>query len=200
GWMRIMQFSPTNNAIRVRTYSPWLNQYLVTADSLNQFTVSYDLTPGFPFQVIGSASGVSSGVTSLPWNGLQTGTNYEWYVTVDDGTSITRSPFWRFTTAGAAGVGDEPLGAFALAPVSPNPMRGRGNIGFTLPRESHVRVSVIDLQGRVVASLVDGMRSAGSHSIAWDGAGRAGPLATGVYFVRLDTPARSFVRRVVLMR
>jgi hypothetical protein len=198
--MRIMQFSPANNAIYVRTYSPWLNQYMVTADSLNQFTVSYDLTPGYPFHAIGSTSGVPSGsLASLPWTGLQNGTDYEWYVTVDDGTSITRSSFWRFTTAGATGVGDE-LAGLSLAPIMPNPMRGHGTIGFTLPRESHVRVTVIDLQGRLVAVLADGVRAAGRHSIAWDGSGRAGPLATGVYFVRLDTPGRSFVRRAVLMR
>ncbi len=42
GWLRIMQFSPANNQIRVRTYSPTLNQSESDADS--QFTLSYDMT------------------------------------------------------------------------------------------------------------------------------------------------------------
>jgi hypothetical protein len=43
GWLRIMEFSPANNQIRVRTFSPTLNQFETDADS--QFTLSYDMTP-----------------------------------------------------------------------------------------------------------------------------------------------------------
>lgn len=43
GWLRIMEFSPANNQIRVRTYSPTLNQFETDANS--QFTLSYDMTP-----------------------------------------------------------------------------------------------------------------------------------------------------------
>ncbi len=43
GWLRILEFSPANNEIRVRTYSPTLNQFETDADS--QFTLSYDMTP-----------------------------------------------------------------------------------------------------------------------------------------------------------
>ena len=43
GWLRILEFSPANNQIRVRTYSPSLNQFETDADS--EFTLSYDMTP-----------------------------------------------------------------------------------------------------------------------------------------------------------
>ena len=43
GWLRIMEFSPANNEIRVRTYSPTLDQFETDADS--EFTLSYDMTP-----------------------------------------------------------------------------------------------------------------------------------------------------------
>jgi hypothetical protein len=43
GWLRILEFSPANNEIRVRTYSPTLNQFETDANS--QFTLSYDMTP-----------------------------------------------------------------------------------------------------------------------------------------------------------
>jgi hypothetical protein len=43
GWLRILQFSPANNQIRVRTYSPTLNQFETDADS--EFTLSYDMSP-----------------------------------------------------------------------------------------------------------------------------------------------------------
>jgi hypothetical protein len=44
GWLRILEFSPANNQIRVRTYSPTLNRFETDADS--QFTLAYDMTPG----------------------------------------------------------------------------------------------------------------------------------------------------------
>jgi hypothetical protein len=43
GWLRILEFSPANNQIRVRTYSPTLNQFETDANS--QFTLTYDMTP-----------------------------------------------------------------------------------------------------------------------------------------------------------
>jgi hypothetical protein len=43
GWLRTLEFSPANNQIRVRTYSPSLNQFETDANS--EFTLSYDMTP-----------------------------------------------------------------------------------------------------------------------------------------------------------
>jgi hypothetical protein len=43
GWLRILEFSPAQNQIRVRTYSPTLNRFETDADS--QFTLSYDMSP-----------------------------------------------------------------------------------------------------------------------------------------------------------
>jgi len=200
GFMRLMLFSPANDAIRVRTYSPWLNQYRVSPDSVSQFTVSYDMSSGAAFQVLGSASGVTSGtLASLPWSGLLAGTSYEWYATTSDGTTLTRSPFWRFTTSGSVGVDDEDPGAFALAPITPNPIRGRGRVDFTVPVRSRVRLSVFDVQGREVARLVDDFQDAGRHSVAWD-EGRRRSLQSGIYFVRFEAPGVRVTRRVVLLR
>jgi len=200
GFMRLMQFSPANNAIRVRSYSPYLDQYMVSPDSASQFTVSYDMTVGPPFQVIGSTSNVPSGSqATLPWNGLQTGTIYEWYVTLNDGNSITRGPFWRFTTMGPVGVGDEDPRDFELAPIRPNPMSGGGRIAFTVPFRSPVRLSVFDVQGREVARLAQGDHEPGRYSVEWDGTSQR-RRQSGVYFVRLDAPGVHLVQRLVLMR
>jgi hypothetical protein len=94
GWLRIMEFSPANNQIRVKTYSPWLNQFETDADS--QFTLSYDMQG---FVQIGRNTNVSSGTSStITWSNLSPGTQYEWYVTVNDGENTTTSPKWQFTT------------------------------------------------------------------------------------------------------
>ena len=98
GWLRIMEFSPANDEIRVKTYSPWLDSWETDANS--QFTLSYDME-GSAFQLIDTNTGVPSGSnTSVVWPGLSTGTGYEWYVEVSDSFSTTTGPVWSFTTGG----------------------------------------------------------------------------------------------------
>ena len=100
GWLRLLEFSPANSEIRVKTYSPWLDQFENDGDS--QFSIPYDMSTGAPFQAIGTVSGVASGsTTSVTWPGLATGTAYEWYATVSDGSVTTAGPVWTFRTAGA---------------------------------------------------------------------------------------------------
>jgi len=101
GWLRILQFSPANNEIRVKTYSPWLSQLENDADS--EFNVPYTMSSAPVFQVIGTVNGVPSGSTSsLLWPGLAPGTAYEWYATVSDGAAATPGPVWSFTTGTTA--------------------------------------------------------------------------------------------------
>lgn len=97
GWLRIMKFSPVNNTISVKTYSPWLNQYETDANS--QFVINYNMQPTANFSLIGTNTGISSGTTpNLQWNNLQSNTCYQWYISINDGTSVTTSPIWTFTT------------------------------------------------------------------------------------------------------
>ena len=99
GWLRIMEFSPAHNHIRMRTYSPWLGQFMVSPDSSKQFTLPLDLGGGDNgFHPIGTFRRVGSGTTpSIRWAGLCRGKAYEWYVTASDATSQTNGPIWRFT-------------------------------------------------------------------------------------------------------
>ncbi len=203
GWLRYLEFSPAQNVIRVRTYSPWLDQYEADADSSSQFTLSVPLGSNAPFTMIASQTGVPSGSTlSAPWDGLDPETEYEWYVTVNDGAATTTSPVRSFTTAGDAVAAQDPeVRDFALAPVAPNPLRdGTAQIAFELPREAAVSLSVIDVRGRVVGTLFDGVRAAGRHAIAWDGRTDTGRAAAGLYFVRFQAGGRSFTRRLVVIR
>jgi subtilisin family serine protease len=91
-------------------------------------------------------------------------------------------------TVGAA------IAAFALDPVFPNPSGGRADITFAVPREAQVRVAVFDVQGRHVITLAEGRHAPGRYQARWNG--RA--AESGLYFVRLETPERSFVGRLVM--
>lgn len=101
GLLRIMTFSPANNTITVKTYSPTLGTFEADFDS--QFTLPYNMTGPPPFAVIGTNTNVPSGTnTSLNWPGLAANTEYEWYATVSDGTDTTTGPVWSFTTGSGA--------------------------------------------------------------------------------------------------
>ena len=102
-----------------------------------------------------------------------------------------------FTIQSATGVGGETVAALELAPVQPNPVRGTGLVGFALPAAAAVRLSVLDVQGREVATLAEGDYAAGRHQVRWEHAGGTGP---GLYFVRLSAMGRTLVRRTVVMR
>jgi len=103
GFMRLMEFSPSNNVVVVQTYSPWTGEYETDEDS--EFFFPHTMPPSMPssaaFTELHTESGVSSGdVASFSWSGLLPYRTYEWYVTVTDSSNNTVvSPTWRFTTA-----------------------------------------------------------------------------------------------------
>jgi hypothetical protein len=90
--------------------------------------------------------------------------------------------------------------AFALGLVSPNPAAGPVAMSFAVPQQSRVRLSLLDVQGREVATLADGVFTPGVYQVTWTGEGSRGAAPAGVYFVRYQTPGRTFTRRIVLAR
>lgn len=78
----------------------------------------------------------------------------------------------------------------------PNPFNPATRIQFTLDQTQDVRVRVFDLMGRVVATLVDGVQTAGTYSVTFDGAN----LASGMYVYRLETPNRTLSKKMVLLK
>ena len=101
---------------------------------------------------------------------------------------------WELNAA-TVGVDDLPI-AFALAAPSPNPSPARlQRIAFSVPRESHVRLTVHDVRGRTVAELADGTVPAGHYVRIWDST-RAG---AGVYFLRFEAPGFRADDRLVVI-
>jgi len=70
---------------------------------------------------------------------------------------------------------------YALAQNYPNPFNGNTNFSFSLPVASNVTLTVFDMLGREVATVVDGAMNAGTHTINWSAEG----LASGVYMYTL---------------
>jgi hypothetical protein len=97
------------------------------------------------------------------------------------------------------GVGQRPS-VLSLSSPRPNPSHGQSQLSFGLPVEARVRLTVSDVMGRRVASLVDGVIPAGLHEVSWAGVGDGGPVRSGLYYFTLEVPGRRIVRSFVLVR
>jgi cytochrome c peroxidase len=92
-------------------------------------------------------------------------------------------------------------GTPAAIRISPNPFNPATRIEFTVQDGATVRLAVYDVTGRLVRSLVDSAVPAGVHAATWDGTdARGARVASGIYFVRLDTNERTVIRKAVLTR
>lgn len=112
--------------------------------------------------------------------------------------AVESASFW-ITVTGTAGVGRRAEPA-RLVLHGPNPFVPNSEVRFEMPAAGSARLVAVDVSGRRVRRLAAGWLEAGAHRVRWDGrddAGRA--LASGVYFLRLETAAGSAVRRVSLI-
>jgi choice-of-anchor B domain-containing protein len=102
-------------------------------------------------------------------------------------------------TITAAGTVD--TGAFSLAQNYPNPFNPSTSITFQMYRRADARLSIYDVNGARVRTLLDGELPAGTHSVAWNGTDSRGEaVASGVYYYRLDAGGQSATKQMVLLK
>lgn len=92
---------------------------------------------------------------------------------------------------------------FALGKNRPNPFNPVTVVPYTLPERSKITLSVYDVTGRLVRTLVDGdVQEAGFHQVGWDGTdATARPVGSGLYICRLErVPSEGGVRQTLLER
>jgi hypothetical protein len=88
-----------------------------------------------------------------------------------------------------------------LHPSTPNPFNAQTRVSFTLEAESWVRVDVLDVLGRQVATLAEGRHGPGERSIDWQGRDdRGNALSSGVYLLRLSSPTGTQLQKLVLAK
>lgn len=88
-----------------------------------------------------------------------------------------------------------------LESCSPNPFNPSTSITFSLPEAGPATISVYDLRGRRIATLLDSYMRAGKHSIIWNGKDSAGDdSASGVYILLLESGGKQHTRKVTLLK
>jgi len=83
----------------------------------------------------------------------------------------------------------------------PNPFNPSTAISYAIRRPGPVVLSIYDLRGRKVRSLVNEQQSAGTYTVVWQGRDDEGrQLGSGVYFYRIDAPGVSERRKMVMLK
>ena len=144
GFLRIMEFSPINNTIQVKTYSPTLNQYETKGSS--QFTLIYDMqlliTP----------------VELLPK-------------------------------------------IFALHQNYPNPFNPVTTLRYDLPENAMINITIYDMLGKQVKTLVNQTQDAGYKSVIWDATNDYGkPVSAGIYLYQIQAGEYISTKKMVLLK
>ncbi len=85
---------------------------------------------------------------------------------------------------------------YYLGQAYPNPFNRTTRITFGLPEATDVKISIFDLNGRLVKQLINRKMNAGNQTIIWD----AGNIASGIYLLHMVTPAYKSVQKVMLVR
>jgi hypothetical protein len=85
---------------------------------------------------------------------------------------------------------------FALFQNYPNPFNGGTSISFQLPRSGPVNLSIYNVRGQLVQTLIDGWMDAGAHSIGW----WAGDLGSGIYMYQLTAGSLSAAGKCLLLK
>ena len=84
-----------------------------------------------------------------------------------------------------------------MIPWSP----AKGSKFNSIARDSHVNLSIYNVNGQLVRTLVDEFEAQDRYSVEWDGRDNAGKaVASGVYFYRIRTEHFSGAKKLILLR
>lgn len=132
-------------------------------------------------------------------------------------TGATPNPAWGYGKVDAVAAVADVLGitgiaepearaagqpaTFVLEQNYPNPFNPETRVAFGVGSAGWVNLTVFDVLGRKVRTLVNGRVAAGRHAVRWNGRDDAGrPVAGGLYLYRLQTGERVLTRKMVLMK
>ncbi|UCC79635.1 MAG: S8 family serine peptidase [Candidatus Zixiibacteriota bacterium] len=182
------------------------NQYYVTDNLAVQFRfpnfwLQVDPTSGF------AMGGETDNITvTFDATELDEG-DYFGQITVASNDSINPTVIipCTLTVSQIVGIDDEVRGnipsSFALDQNYPNPFNSGTNISLALPAKSDVNLTIYDLLGREVRTLISGPLDAGYHTVTWNGDDKSGrSVASGIYFYRIEAGDFSMNRKMIMLK
>jgi len=125
-----------------------------------------------------------------------------------NGSQISLSPVANTLVTKLATFDHKTTTDFALIQNYPNPFNPETTIEFSLPKISHVTLTVYDLNGREIRKLLNEQKEAGYYSVMWNARDNNGEaVSSGVYFYQIeiqakDSESKAFldVKKMILMK
>ena len=119
----------------------------------------------------------------------------------DEHQGTVTDPFTMNQTRLALGDIDFIPETYMLSQNYPNPFNPTTIIGFGLPEQCQVVVSIYNILGQEVKTLIQGIQMPGYYQLVWDGTDKTGKVqASGMYIVRMQTKEYTKTRKMVLIR
>ena len=155
---------------------------------------AFSVPTGLP-RTLGAGQGATFGVSFTPTNGAQHRATL-YLRQVSETELVAQSVTLSGTGGGVAAVAGPANPQFGLGANRPNPFGRTTMIEFGVPRTEKVRLEILDIRGRLVERLVDGVRAAGRYGVPWN----ATRTPSGMYFCRLVAGGRTETRKIALMK
>jgi glucose/arabinose dehydrogenase len=149
---------------------------------------------GGPWATIDAERRVVAGVEEALDRGVSPGSTYYYRLSATDRSGAVTSFATISATTGSA------FESLALTRIAPNPSAGQIEVEFGMPRADVASLRLLDLQGRVVATLTSGRREAGLNRLSWNPVASRGPIAAGLYFLELRSGGVVRTQRMVIAR
>ena len=90
---------------------------------------------------------------------------------------------------------------FGLAKNHPNPFNMETRISYSLRESGHIELRIVDIMGREICNLWNGLADSGTHSIIWDGRDNLGNvMPTGIYICTLVTGTKFSSTKMLLLK
>ncbi len=148
----------------------------------------------------------SNGLTANMQGMEFTATASTWYPIVVyrvDGSNLGESVPYHLSwiEESVSAVPTEAPTQFSFRGGYPNPSPGNSMMRFALPTAGPVQMSVLNVRGQRIKTLISETMSAGDHQRAWDGRDdQGGTVASGTYWVRLEAAGKMLTQKVTLIR
>ncbi len=121
-------------------------------------------------------------------------------INFDNGSSQSNVIYWILTRIynpiGISTISNEIPEKFSLYQSYPNPFNPSTTIKFDIPKSANVNMTIYDMLGREVETLVNGELKAGTYKADWN----ASNFASGVYFYKLTSDGFSVTKKMILMK
>jgi hypothetical protein len=126
-----------------------------------------------------------------------TATPWPMFLQNPERTGIAPKPFFTSANSGGAATAQANFpNAFTLSQNYPNPFNPTTNITYSIKERCEVRLTVFDIVGRAVATIVDGMKEPGYYLAGFD----ASQLSSGIYIYKLQAGNYVSVKKMIVQK